>query len=156
MEEETKKSLFSVFDFTAEDVNAAEEETKKKQVKSKSICICGHADGFHDFSTSQGQDYCTANKSNCKCKKKQLVLTAQDTRMFLRKTTGPGPLHALAQGIRDAERAGNSIEWIGVPTCEPCGSTVDLSPCPVSERGIILYEDKGYNALLCVNCRRSR
>lgn len=153
---EARRTLFSAFDFTTEDVDAALDKEKKSLVKSKSICICGHADGFHGFSENQGADYCSANKSNCACKKKQLVITAQDTRSFLRKTTGPGADHALARGIRDAEAAGQVLEWIGEPTCEPCGSTVDLSPCPVSERGIILYEDKGFNAFLCVNCRSTR
>ena len=149
-------SLFSAFDFTVEEVDTAIEEVKKGQAKSKSICICGHADGSHGFAESLGQEYCSANKSNCACKKKKLVLIAQDTRVFLRKTTGPGVFHALAQGIRDAEKAGQKLEWIGTPTCEPCGSTIDLSPVPVSERGVILYEDKGYNALLCAECRKTR
>jgi len=155
MEENNNKSLLSVFDFTAEDIDQVLEEAKKVKAKSKSICMCGHADGFHDV-TSAGAQFCTANKQNCKCQKKQLILTVEDTRIFLRKTTGPGPMHALAQGIRDAEKAGQKLEWIGTPTCGPCGSTLDLSPVPVSERGVILYEDKGYNVMLCAECRRNR
>jgi len=155
MEEIKNESLFAAFDFSVDEVEDVLEEAKKSKAKSKSICMCGHADGFHDSSAS-GEQYCTANKQNCKCVKKDLVLVAQDTRIFLRKTTGPGPQHALAQGIRDAEKAGQMLQWIGTPKCEPCGSTVDLSPCPVSERGVILYEDKGINKWLCAECRRVR
>lgn len=156
MEEINKESLFSVFDFTGEDVDRVADEAKETKAKSKLICICGHADGFHSFMETLGRDTCGANKSNCECMKKRLVLSCQDTRLFLRKTTGPGAHHALAQGIRAAEKAGHVLEWIGEPTCDPCGSKVDLSPCPVSERGVILYEDKGINALLCAECRRTR
>jgi hypothetical protein len=153
--ETNKESLFSVFDFTVGDVDEAIEESKNVVVKSKSICICGHADGFHSFSDSLGWG-CSANKSNCKCKKKRLVLICEDTRNFLRKTTGPGAFHALAQGIRDAESRGQKLEWIETPVCEPCGSVDGLSPVPVNERGIIVEEDKGFNVWLCSDCRKNR
>jgi hypothetical protein len=156
MEENTNEgqSLFASFDFTVEDVDKALEEQAEAKNKSKQICICGHAAGFHDF--YNGSDFCTANKQNCKCIKKRLVVEAQDTRLFLRKTTGPGQFHALSQGIRAAEAAGQILKWIVPVECEACKSEVELSPVPVSDRGVILYEDKGLHALLCKECRSTR
>lgn len=151
--ETTNGSAFSAFDFTAEDVDAALKLKEEAAKRGKPICSCGHPEGRHDFSENTGSDYCTANKQNCKCKKKVFVLEAEDARVFLRKTTGPGPLHALAQGIREAEANGQVLKWIVPIECSRCKKVGPVSPAPVNERGTVMDADTGFNVLLCSECR---
>jgi hypothetical protein len=151
--EENTQSAFSAFDFTSEDVEIAMEKLAEESSRGKPICMCGHPEGRHGWSESLGVHYCSANKQNCKCKKMTLVVEAEYARVFLRKTTGPGPLHALAQGIRESEKADKGIKWIVDVACDRCKKAGPVSPCPVNQRGSVMYEDTGMNALLCSECR---
>lgn len=147
------QSAFSAFDFTSEDVEAALVQLAEEATRGKPICICGHPHGRHEWLENLGQNVCNANKQNCKCQKLRLVMEAEYARVFLRKTTGPGPLHALAQGVRELEKLGKKVEWIVDIACDRCGKAGQVSPCPVNQRGSVMYEDTGLNALLCADCR---
>ena len=155
MEENKQETTFSAFDFTAEEVDAAIEKLAQEASRGKPICMCGHPEGRHGWAESLGTHYCTANKQNCKCKKLTLVVEAENAQVFLRKTTGPGPLHALAQGMAEAEKRGQKLNWIIEVACDRCGTVGPVSPAPVNQRGSVMYEDTGLNALLCAECRLS-
>lgn len=149
----SEESALAAFDFTAEDVDAAIEKLNEEVTRGKPICMCGHPEGRHDFVQSLGTFVCNANKQNCKCKGMNLVIEADYARLFLRKTTGPGAMHALAQGMRESEKAGHGIKWIVPVVCDRCKTVGPVSPVPVNQRGTIMYEDTGWNALLCTECR---
>jgi len=153
MEENMKseESALAAFDFSAEEVDTTIEQLAEQVSRGKPICMCGHPEGRHEW--LEPSFICNANKQNCKCLKKNLVIEADYARLFLRKTSGPGPLHALAQGIRESEKAGHEVKWIVPVACDRCKAAGPVSPCPVNERGSIMYEDTGRNVLLCNDCR---
>lgn len=121
--------------------------------RDRRVCLCGHGVARH--SDEYGAVQCRSNKWNCKCKKIQPVLEVQDTRLFMRKTEGPGAFHALNRGIVSAAAKEHEMSWIeGALVCHKCGDTeAKVTVVPVSQAGIVQDYDTGYNAFLCDNCR---
>lgn len=141
------------------------------------VCICGHPAGRHSEMEYRGsvKVRCTAHKNSenpsaeCPCKEARIVLKVDDSRGFLRKTTGAGSSHALVLGIaaskikaREAFAAGKrdkesfDIEWLVDLKCDKC-ETYDsgVVPCPVSDRGVVLSMASATNLFLCRQCRVS-
>jgi len=116
------------------------------------ICICGH--GVMKHTELGGMVNCKPSKMDCPCKKIRPVLDAEDTRPFLRKTQGGGPMHALSRGLASLLSTGKEAEWIIDLKCDRCGKESDtLIPVPVTQSGVAVTEPTGFDALLCQNCR---
>lgn len=142
----------SFFDFTEDEAEKAINNIEMLSGrKDGRICLCGHSNGRH--SLINGILSCQAAKQYCPCKSLRLVVECSNTRPFLRKTSGAGPLHALSQGITSAIKAGYEIKWLVDMECDKCQNTVPVSPVPVSQRGVEMDEATGYDALLCRDCR---
>lgn len=116
------------------------------------ICICGH--GVAKHSNLGGLVSCKPSKMDCPCKKVRPVIDAEDTRPFLRKTQGGGPMHALSRGLASLISNGKEATWIIDLKCDRCGEeSQGLTPVPVTQSGSAVSEATGYDALLCPKCR---
>jgi hypothetical protein len=142
---------FAFFDFTETEV---EEEMERVTAAAKArgtVCMCGHPSGRH--TEEVGVYSCSAGKYTCPCKKLKPVIEVDNARIFLRKTTGPGTQHALAQGMLSAIKAGQEISWLIEQKCDKCDVPGAVAPCPVNQRGVVMDEATGYDVLLCRDCR---
>lgn len=149
-----EENAMSFFDFTEDEAEQALNNIEMLSGrKDGRICLCGHSNGRH--TVVSGILSCQAAKQFCPCKKLRLVVECSNTRPFLRKTSGAGPLHALSQGISSAIKAGYEIKWLVDMECDKCQKAVPVSPVPVSQRGVEMDEATGYDALLCRDCRAS-
>lgn len=145
---------FEFFDFTAEEaVEAVRKKEEGESHKDGRVCICGHPAGRHEFIPALGRHSCSANKNNCPCTKLRTVIEVDNARIFLRKTTGAGPLHALGHGILKAVEAGQNVRWLVDQICDRCGQEGKLSPVAVNNRGVVMNEATGLDALVCADCR---
>ena len=147
-----EENAMSFFDFTEDEAEKALNNIEMLSGrKDGRICLCGHSNGRH--SLVNGILSCQAAKQYCPCKSLRLVVECSNTRPFLRKTSGAGPLHALSQGIATALKAGYEIKWLVPMECDKCHKPGPVSPIPVSQRGVEMDEATGYDALLCRECR---
>lgn len=130
-----------------------DQKLQAKKPRDRRICLCGH--GVVRHSDEYGKVQCRANKWNCKCKEIRPVLVVEDTRLFMRKTEGPGAFHALNRGILSASAKGHEMDWIeGALVCDKCESSeARVTVVPVTMSGVIQDTDTGYNAFLCDECR---
>lgn len=116
------------------------------------ICLCGHGVSKHQI--IGGIVVCKPSKMDCPCKKVRAVLDAEDTRPFLRRTQGAGPLHALTRGIAALAASGKDAHWIIDLECDRCHEhSNNLVPVPVTQNGVAVSEPTGFDALLCPACR---
>jgi hypothetical protein len=160
-------NAFSAFDFSEDEtLEIIQESRLNPHGRDKAICICGHPRSRHVtelMGEVSGNAGCTPAKQVCSCVKIHVVGEASDTRLFLRKTTGPGKFHALAQGIAATnEREGATFDWSIDPVCFSCGdATKKVIPMMVTQRGaevlglddLVNRRDTGYNVLICADCR---
>lgn len=120
------------------------------------VCICGHAMTRHV--EQDGVSRCFPSRMACVCQGTRPVLEVSDTRLFLRKTTGPGKEHALLRGLSALVLKGGEASWIENLSCELCGvdaTTENISPVPLSISGKICYNESqlsGKHAFLCRPC----
>jgi hypothetical protein len=149
-----EKDPFDFFDFTEEEAKKEIAEVAIKEDVKGLVCICGHPVGRHD--DTSGLVVCSAGKFSCPCKNIRAVVKVDNARIFLRRTKGGGALHALSQGLLSAREAGQKIEWLIEQKCDLCGKAKQLSPVPVTQRGVIVSDPTGYDKLLCAQCRESR
>lgn len=146
--------VFEHLDFTQEEAQAADESLLARQGRKRDgrICVCGHPVTRHTL-LAGGLVYCKPTKMECPCKASRPVIESSDTRPFLRKTEGPGVLHALGRGIQAALKAGHDVDWLVDKQCDRCGTEGPVSPVPVTQRGVAVNEPTGFDALLCRKCR---
>jgi hypothetical protein len=143
---------FEFFDFSEEETEeAAKAISTEGYDRDGRICVCGHPMKRH--AVYGGMTSCTPTRLVCPCKSARPVLDVSDTRVFLRKTRGSGSLHALAQGLFAAIKANHKVDWLVEQKCDKCGIEGKVSPVAVSQRGVIMEEATGFDALLCVKCR---
>ena len=117
------------------------------------ICLCGHGMSKHTV-IIDGITNCKPSKMDCPCKRARAVLDAEDTRPFLRKTQGPGPMHALSRGLAALAVSGKDAKWLIDLNCDRCNEPSDtLIPMPVTKGGFASEDVTGYDALLCQRCR---
>lgn len=125
---------------------------KGKAKRDRRVCLCGH--GVSKHTTFNGILVCKPSAMMCPCKKINPVLEAEDTRMFLRKTEGAGPMHALSRGLYACIEAGRKVEWIVPLQCDRCKSKDKrVVPAPVTQNGFSADYATGFDALLCDDCR---
>ena len=145
--------ILGSFDFDVEDVKKVEERKYEAKHRDARICVCGHPMTRHTI--VNGLVFCKPTRLECPCKTTKPVLEAEDVRYFIRRTQGPGPEHALARGIFASINAGKGVKWIIEMSCDRCNEVrEDLTPAPVTQRGVISYDEPtGFDALLCRQCR---
>ncbi len=155
MSQDKSLDALEAMGLTFDEVEAADKAIVNKSKsggRDKRICVCGHAVSKH--TTYAGILTCKPSAMLCPCKKIHPVLTADDTRMFLRKTEGAGAMHALSRGIYACISAGKGVEWIIELACARCGKNDSkVVPVPVSASGRASDGPTGFDALLCSSCR---
>jgi len=152
---ENEKDPIAFLDFSIEELKAADEKIRKagRTDRDKRVCLCGHSVKVHE-KFDGGFVSCTPSRIACACKEVRPVIKVGDVRLFIRKTLGPGPEHALSRGILASIERGNSVEWIVELKCDRCGKEGPVSPTGVTKSGTVVYDqDTGLNALLCQDCR---
>ena len=170
-----EESIFGISE--AEMAEALAKANGKREAQKGLVCICGHPAGRHLETEYRGitRIRCTAHKNSenpsaeCPCKEARIVLKVDDSRGFLRKTTGAGSSHALVLGIassrqkaKDAFAEGKrdketfDMEWLVELKCDKCGSyDSGVVPCPVSDRGVVISYASAITLFLCKDCRVS-
>jgi hypothetical protein len=135
---------------------ATDERLRSKPRRDSRICICGHAISRHNIDEDSGRSTCSPSQMSCSCLHINPVLEADDTRMFLRKTTGPGKEHALIRGISALIAIDKSCTWIaGSQLCQKCGTAeLPIVPVPVKdpEMSKVVYRQSQHNAMMCAKC----
>ncbi len=150
------RNALAMLGITAEEAVETDERLTRKPSRDKRVCLCGHAVNKH--STDAGLVICVPSRYNCPCKNIRPVIEVEDTRLFLRKTSGPGAEHALTRGLAASFSADKGVEWLETPKCDKCGieatpaGDVKINPVAVTEFRSISYEATGYDALLCDSC----
>lgn len=120
--------------------------------RDRRICACGHPMNRH-YEIMPGRWACKPSRMDCRCETARAVLEVQDTRVFLRKTNGPGVEHALSRGMAALHYAGKSAEWIEGPSCDACQKIgVQVIPTPISGAKRVAFQETKDNALLCPTC----
>jgi hypothetical protein len=145
------KSALEAMGIGLEEAVEADNRLKERQVRDPRICLCGHAINKHIV--ANGVVMCTPSRMVCPCKSVRAVIEVEDTRKFLRKTTGPGIEHALVRGIAALAADNKEAKWIEPPKCDRCSTTEGrIVPCPITAGKQIANEASGTNALLCTKC----
>ena len=125
----------------------------KKSVRDNRICICGHAIGRHKVDEYSALTECKPSRMYCPCQTERPVLQAEDTRMFLRQTTGPMSEHALIRGMAALVVADKEAKWIEDPKCDRCESNEGaVGPVPLTKNNKVAYEPSARNVFLCAKC----
>lgn len=160
--------IFDKLGFSLEEGKKALElaDLASKTKSDTRICICGHAFGTHrGISTAERevmaasgrapQTSCTPGRMACPCKHAVAVLFAEDARLFMRKTSGHGPDHALGQGIVASAMKNKEIRWLIDPICENCKTEgAHVIPVSLTRSGLVSDVPGEDNALICNDCRR--
>jgi hypothetical protein len=150
-----EERAFGHLDFTLDEAAEADAQLLaggNRRGRDPRVCICGHPVSRHT-TLSGGLVYCKPSRMECPCKTVRPVIEASDTRLFLRKTEGPGVLHALGRGVQVSVKAGHEITWLVPMQCDRCKTEGQVSPVPVTQRGVAVNEPTGFDALLCRKCR---
>lgn len=144
---------FAFMDFTLDEAIEADNDMRQRPAERDGrVCLCGHPMARH--TNISGLVICKPTRMECPCKNQRAVLEADDVRPFLRKTGGPGPMHALGRGMAAATTKGIKFNWLVEPECDRCKKQGPLSPVPVTQRGISTSQATGFDALLCADCRQ--
>jgi hypothetical protein len=150
------RNALAMLGINAEEAVEADQALTRKPSSDKRICLCGHAINKH--STESGVIQCVPSRYYCPCKNIRPVVLVEDTRLFLRKTNGPGAEHALTRGLAASFSADKNVEWITEVKCDKCGveatpaGDVQISPVAVTEYKTVSYEATGFDALLYTTC----
>lgn len=154
-------SMLDVMGLTAEEVAKVEESMRERPAsRDGRICLCGHSVSRHIFAA--GIATCNLGRQICPCKSIKPVIEVTDTRHFLKKTEGCGPLHALSRGMALLESKGGRGDWIIDVECQNpnCLKTPNsrVIPVPVDGRVTpprVATSATGYDLLLCTTCTDS-
>lgn len=149
----SENDALAMLGISAEEAIEADQSLTRRPSRDRRICLCGHAVNKHDVSSGLVQ--CIPSAYRCPCKNIEPVLQVEDTRLFLRKTNGPGLEHALVRGMAASSQQGKEVKWIETPACKACGKTSSesrITPTSVTEFGQVSYSATGFDALLCEDC----
>lgn len=151
---------------TPEESREAERKlAEEKATRDKRICTCGHPakahssesnSDHHKFLIAAGRGGCRPSKIICPCLKFSPVIESGDTRRFIFKTTGPGPLHALSRGIQSAVDAKIELNWVEGARCGKCHKTAKetaLYPIALTLEGKESPVATPINVIFCGSCR---
>jgi hypothetical protein len=149
------KAALEAMGITLDEALEADEKVRdgaKTRDRDARICLCGHPIARHTI--VNGVVYCKPSRMECPCKKTRPVLEADDTRKFLRRTSGSGAMHALSLGLVSLIQSGKSAKWIVDLVCDRCGAQDgNVVPAAVTQTGKPTSYATGFDALLCPTCR---
>ena len=149
-----KSNAFDFLDFTVEEARKTDMELLSRPTERDGrICSCGHPVARH--AQLSGIVLCKPTRMECPCKSVRPVLDCSDVRPFLRKTAGPGPMHALGRGIAAALEKNLKVNWLIEMKCDRCKKEGPVSPVPVTQSGFSVDYATGFDALLCRECREA-
>ena len=132
---------------------AIEQSKTKKVARDNRVCICGHAVARHKTDPYSGLMECNPSRMHCPCQTIRPVLEVEDTRLFLRGTSGPKNEHALVRGMTALAMSGKDAKWIEQPKCDRCDTGEGpIVPVPITKTNRVAYEATPLNAMLCNNC----
>lgn len=135
-----------------EAINVDKSLSQRKR-RDPRVCICGHGANRHIH--DNGVWACVPSRLTCTCQGLRPVLEVEDTRKFLRKSSGPGTRHALIRGLTALVQEGKHGVWIEQLTCEKCGSQESIVPVPFSFSNRVAYSENemsGKHAFMCQDC----
>ncbi len=145
------KDALAALGLSIDEAVETDKKLKEQKPRDPRVCLCGHAVNKH--TVVNGITMCNPSRMTCRCKNCKPVIEVDDTRKFLRKTTGPGYEHALIRGIAALHEIGKGMKWIEPPKCDRCSTTEGrIVPVPITDGKTVAYEDTGRNALLCDKC----
>ena len=144
------RSILAGMGLDPDEAIEADQRLKTKPKRDPRICVCGHAVNKHVPESGA----CEPTRYKCPCRQMIPVLTVDDTRLFLRRTTGPGAEHALTRGIAALADNDKGCEWIEeTHKCFKCGGSEQLRAVPTNQDGtLVKYEHSQYNILVCSGC----
>lgn len=147
------KDALAALGIDPEEAIAVDKEKTKKATRDDRICICGHAVSRHKVDPYSGIIECIPSRMRCPCQTPRPVLIAEDTRLFLRGTTGPKSEHALVRGMAALAMAEKECSWIDEPKCDKCGTAEGpIFPVALTKNLKVAYEMTPINQLLCNAC----
>lgn len=139
-----------------------EEALKKGLVKRRrrgttnEVCACGHPLNVHHYWEERDRHECKAGKTNCACVTPRAVLTADNLRMFMFATDGPGTKHALGKGMIKSYIGGHKMQWLSDPLhCDICERETDKNrvfPVAATPEKRISSVTTKVNVILCEEC----
>lgn len=142
------------FSISREELAEATMELRQNKgaLRDGRICVCGHPMSRH--TEWEGRVSCTPTRMACPCHDSVAVIDVDDTRPFLRKTKGTGPMHALMQGLSGLIEKDRPWRWVdGFPLCMKCGvEGVSVLPFAINRFGRASWEPEKRNVLLCETC----
>lgn len=144
------RSILAGMGLDPDEAIEADQRLKTKPKRDPRICVCGHAVNKHVPESGA----CEPTRYKCPCRQMIPVLTVDDTRLFLRRTTGPGAEHALTRGIAALADSDKGCEWIEeTHKCFKCGGDDKLRAVPTDSEGTkVKYEHSQFNILVCADC----
>lgn len=85
--------------------------------KANVICSCGHSEARHIQLPGRETQMCDGARGTCKCRTMELVLEADDARVFMYGSLGK--IHPLVAGMLSLKAKGKSWTWKpGKGTCQ--------------------------------------
>jgi len=108
-------------------------QEQKLRPETRGICACGHSKTHHSQACN-GDWLCKPGRASCMCRVAEVVLVADNMRLFMYMTTGPGTAHALGRGILACMARDVKFQWFGKipePACGFCQQPTG-EPIPVS------------------------
>lgn len=140
-----------------EAADALEQTIAASNERDGRICSCGHPVSKHHIIKASAEVSCRPGLLRCKCEKLNPVIDVPNTRFFMRKSLGNGPLHALSLGIAAIVKSNpdylERMKWLVDSICDKCKRTdALLMPTNITQSGIILNESSTHNAMLCEQC----
>lgn len=144
------RSILASMGLDADEAIETDKRLKTKPRRDPRICICGHAMNKHVPESGA----CEPTRYKCPCRNQTAVLTVDDTRLFLRRSTGPGPEHALTRGIAALAEAGKGCDWIeDGGKCMKCEGTESIRAVPTDSTGMkVIYDHSQFNIMVCADC----
>lgn len=137
-----------------EEAIAVDRELSTKKRRDRRVCICGHGANRHIY--DNGVWACVPSRLTCTCQTMRPVLEVDDTRKFLRKSSGPGNRHALIRGMTSLIESGKYASWIEELSCDKCeAKKLGIVPVALSFAGRVAYDESdmsGKHVFLCQDC----
>lgn len=149
------KNALSAIGVSLDEAVLVDETIRNRGPRDNRICICGHPMSAHADIAGRHIE-CQRARMVCKCVKPRAVLACSDTRLFLRKTTGPGMEHALIRGLGAIANKDGEAEWLVPFVCDICSSDQDITVSPITEFGKVSYEPTGHDIFICKKCKEER
>jgi hypothetical protein len=106
------------FGFDLDELKLRDEKLKAPREVDRRICLCGHAVSRHSMEENV---FCIPARWQCHCRRLKPVMVVEDTRVFVRKSYGYGPDHALLRSLPELAKRGKKGQWLDGLSCVVTG-----------------------------------